>query len=143
MNSLITNAMFTSFVEERKPILHFVYEIIDSKIDFIELKTRKLLDKFRRKEPITHSGTHRSDDNSVLPSMSDLTVDEVENESLFVHFEQMSRSIYLLEKMKMSVREENAFSVMELLNDDKYLTVNDLQMTDILSNKTVLELQAS
>jgi environmental stress-induced protein Ves len=61
-----------------------------------------------------------------------LTIDKVENESLFVHFEQMSRSIYLLEKMKMSVREENAFSVMELLNDDKYLTVNDLQMTEIL-----------
>jgi hypothetical protein len=133
MNSLITNAMFSSYVEERKPILHYVYEIIDSKIDFMELKTRKLLDKFRPKTPETPTASHRSDDNSDLPSMSDLTIDKVENENLFVHFEQMSRSIYLLEKMKMSVREENAFSVMELLNDDKYLTVNDLQMTEILS----------
>ena len=48
----------------------------------------------------------------------------------------MSRSIYLLEKMKMSVREENVFSVMELLNDDKYLTVNDLQMTEILNKSS-------
>lgn len=136
MPSLITNAMFSSYVEERKPILHYVYEIIDSKIDFMELKTRKLLDKFRHKEPEMQTASHRSDDNSDLPSMSDLTIDKVENENLFVHFEQMSRSIYLLEKMKMSVREENAFSVMELLNDDKYLTVNDLQMTEILSNKT-------
>jgi hypothetical protein len=133
MNSLITNAMFNSYVEERKPVLHYVYEIIDSKIDFMELKTRKLLDKFRHKAPETPTASHRSDDNSDLPSMSDLTIDKVENENLFVHFEQMSRSIYLLEKMKMSVREENAFSVMELLNDDKYLTVNDLQMTEILS----------
>ena len=136
MNSLITNAMFSSYVEERKPVLHYVYEIIDSKIDFMELKTRKLLDKFRPKTPETQTASHRSDDNSDLPSMSDLTIDKVENENLFVHFELMSRSIYLLEKMKMSVREENAFSVMELLNDDKYLTVNDLQMTEILSNKT-------
>jgi hypothetical protein len=136
MNSLITNAMFSSYVEERKPILHYVYEIIDSKIDFMELKTRKLLDKFRPKAPENQKASHRSDDSSDLPSMSDLTIDKVENENLFVHFEQMSRSIYLLEKMKMSVREENAFSVMELLNDDKYLTVNDLQMTEILSNKT-------
>jgi hypothetical protein len=136
MNSLITNAMFSSYVEERKPVLHYVYEIIDSKIDFMELKTRKLLDKFRPKPTETQTASHRSDDNSDLPSMSDLTIDKVENENLFVHFELMSRSIYLLEKMKMSVREENAFSVMELLNDDKYLTVNDLQMTEILSNKT-------
>jgi hypothetical protein len=136
MNSLITNAMFSSYVEERKPVLHYVYEIIDSKIDFMELKTRKLLDKFRPKPNETQTASHRSDDNSDLPSMSDLTIDKVENENLFVHFELMSRSIYLLEKMKMSVREENAFSVMELLNDDKYLTVNDLQMTEILSNKT-------
>jgi hypothetical protein len=133
MNSLITNAMFSSYVEERKPILHYVYDIIDSKIDFMELKTRKLLDKFRQKTLETQTASHRSDDNSDLPSMSDLTIDKVENETLFVHFEQMSRSIYLLEKMKMSVREENAFTVMELLNDDKYLTVNDLQMTEILN----------
>ena len=132
MNSLITNAMFSSYVEERKPVLHYVYEIIDSKIDFMELKTRKLLDKFRHKPTETQTASHRSDDNFDLPSMSDLTIDKVENENLFVHFELMSRSIYLLEKMKMSVREENVFSVMELLNDDKYLTVNDLQMTEIL-----------
>ena len=136
MNSLITNAMFSSYVEERKPVLHYVYEIIDSKIDFMELKTRKLLDKFRPKTPETQTASHRSDDNSDLPSMSDLTIDKVENENLFVHFELMSRSIYLLEKMKMSVREENAFSVMELLNDDKYLTVNDLQMTEILNKSS-------
>jgi hypothetical protein len=136
MNGLTTNTMFSAYVEERKSVLQFVYEIIDSKIDFIELKTRRVLDKFRHKGNESLSGAHRSDNTSVLPSMADLTVDKVENEKLFVHFEEMSRSIYLLEKMKLSLREENAFSVMELLNDDKYLTVNDLQMTELLSNKT-------
>ena len=144
MNSLIvTNTMFGSYTEERKSVLQFVYEIIDSKIDFIELKTRKVLDKFRRNTSETSSGMHRSDDSPALPSMSDLTIDQFDNERLFVHFEEMSRSIYLLEKMKLSLRAENAFSVMELLNDDNYLTMNDLQIAEKLSNKNDLELKLS
>ena len=65
MNGLTTTVSLSSWGEQ-KTLKVFVCEIIDSKLDFIELKTRRLLDKFRRKGPNPMQG-HRSDDNNTLP----------------------------------------------------------------------------
>ncbi len=131
MNGLTTAVSLSSWGEQ-KTLKVFVCEIIDSKLDFIELKTRRLLDKFRRKEPIP-MGAHQSDDNRTLPSMADLNVNKAETEQIFVHLENLSRSICILEQMKFSLSEENVRSVMELLDDDKYLTFNDLQLEQVLN----------
>lgn len=133
MNGLVTKSKFGSQLGERVPILEYVYGIIDSKIDFNELKTRRILDQFRS---IEEKGMHVSDKNNGIPSMSDLSIDNTENEQLFVHLESLSRSIYLLEQMKISLNEDNAFAVMQLLNDDNYLKINDVQFCEILKLKT-------
>ena len=104
----------------------------NSKIEFVELRTRKLLEGFGN---TPNEGSHRSDSIAPLPSMTNLSIDHADSEQLFEHFENLSRSIYLLEQMKLSLRDENAFSVMQLLNDDNYLKVNDLQINEILNLK--------
>ena len=78
-------------------------------------------------------GGHKRDENATLPSMADLNVNTADTEQFFVHIENLSRSIYILEQMKFSLREENVHSVMELLDDDKYLTVNELQLEQKLN----------
>jgi hypothetical protein len=135
MNGLTTAVSLSSWGEQ-KTLKAFVCEIIDSKLDFIELKTRRLLDKFRRKEAVV-TGSHRSDENYTLPTMSDIHVNKAETEQIFEHLENLSRSVCILERMKFSLREENLCSVMELLNDDKYLTCNDLQIKKVLDSYTV------
>ena len=65
--------------------------------------------------------------------MSDLHVNKAETEQIFVHLENLSRSVCILEQMKFSLREENVCSIMELLNDDKYMTYNDLQIEQVLN----------
>lgn len=133
MNGLVTKSKFGSQLGERVPILEYVYGIIDSKIDFNELKTRRIIDQFRS---IEEKGMHDSDSNNGIPSMSDISINNTENEQLFVHLESLSRSIYLLEQMKISLNEDNAFAVMQLLNDDNYMKINDVQFGEILNLKS-------
>ena len=132
MNGLTVTSKFSSHLEEQMPILKYVYGIIDSKIEFVELKTRKLLEGFRNNP---NEGSHRSDSIAPLPSMTNLLIDNADSEQLFEHFENLSRSIYLLEQMKLSLSDDNAFSVVHLLNDDNYLKMNDLQINEILKSK--------
>ena len=132
MNGLIAKTQFGTLWGEKMPILDYVYGIIDSKIDFIELKTRRILEKFRT---VKVEGTHRTDSSANLPSMSDLYIDNSVNELLFQHFEKLSRSIYLLEKMKLSLHADNAHFVIQLLNDDNYLNMNEIQFEEILNLK--------
>ncbi len=133
MNGLTTSVSLGSWGEQ-KTLKAFVCEIIDSKLDFIELKTRRLLDKFRRKDAIERvSASHSNDDNCTLPTMADLTVNNADTEQVFEHLENLSRTICILEQMKFSLREENVCSIMELLNDDKYLQFNDSQLNQVLN----------
>lgn len=128
----LTTTVSLSSWGEQKTLKVFVCEIIDSKLDFIELNTRRLLDKFRRKEPSLQD-SHQSDDNRTLPSMADLEVNTDDTEQIFLHLENHSRSICILEQLKFSLSEENVRSVMELLDDDKYLEFNDLQLEQVLN----------
>ena len=131
MNGLTTSVLLSSWGEQ-KTLKAFVCEIIDSKLDFIELKTRRLLDKFRRKDTVVVQ-SQQSDDNCTLPTMAGLHVNRAETEQIFEHLENLSRSICILEQMKFSLREENVCSIMELLNDDKYMQFNELQLEQALN----------
>lgn len=133
MNGRLTTTKFGSMWGDKLPVLEYVYGIIDSKIDYIELRTRNILEKF--KNP-TIGGSHRSDSIESFPSTTDLTVDKLSNDELFEHFERLSQSIYLLGQLKHSLTEDNAFAVIQLLNDDNYLKMNELQLNEILSVKT-------
>lgn len=129
MNGL---SSISSWGGEQKPLLAYVYGAIDSKIDFVELNTRKLLAKFSRKETTQVQGMHRTDAVQNLPSSADLTATYNENDTFFTHLEQLSRTITMLENMKFSLREHNATSIMELLDDDKFMKFDDLALNEAL-----------
>jgi hypothetical protein len=125
MNGLIS---ISSWGGEQKPLLAYVYGAIDSKIDFTELNTRKLLAKLSRKETTQAQGTHRTDAVQTLPSEAEMNSSTNENDCFFTHLEEMSRTITMLENMKFSLREHNAKSIMELLNDDKFKKYDDTEL---------------
>jgi hypothetical protein len=129
MNGL---SSISSWGGEQKPLLAYVYGAIDSKIDFVELNTRKLLAKFSRKETTQVQGMHRTDAVQNLPSSADLNVTNNENDTFFTHLEELSRTITMLENMKFSLREHNATSIMELLDDDKFMEFDDLALNEAL-----------
>jgi hypothetical protein len=127
MNGL---SSISSWGGEQKPLLAYVYGAIDSKIDFVELNTRKLLAKFSRKEaPV--QGEHRTDALQVSPAMADNS----ENDKIFTYLEQLSRTITMLENMKYSLREHNATSIMQLLDDDKFMNFDDSTLNEVLDLK--------
>jgi hypothetical protein len=124
----------SSWGGEQKQLLACVYGAIDSKIDFVELNTRKLLAKFSRKEaPV--QGEHRTDALQVSPSTADLTTTNNENDKIFTYLEQLSRTITMLENMKYSLREHNATSIMQLLDDDKFMDFDDSALNEVLDLK--------
>jgi hypothetical protein len=129
MNGL---SSISSWGGEQKPLLAYVYGAIDSKIDFVELNTRKLLAKFSRKETTQVQGMHRTDAVQNLPSSADLNATSNENDTFFTHLEELSRTITMLENMKFSLREHNATSIMELLDDDKFMKFDDLALNEAL-----------
>jgi hypothetical protein len=129
MNGL---SSISSWGGEQKPLLAYVYGAIDSKIDFVELNTRKLLAKFSRKETTQVQGMHRTDAVQNLPSSADLNAANNENDTFFTHLEELSRTITMLENMKFSLREHNATSIMELLDDDKFMKFDDLALNEAL-----------
>jgi hypothetical protein len=106
---------------EQMPIVEYIYGIIDSKIDFMELKSRKLLENLNTSKGF---GSHQSDSDFARPSTATGSI----TETLFDKVENLSRSMYLLEKIKMSLKHENAFNVISLLENDKYLALNDDQL---------------
>ena len=129
MNGL---SSISSWGGEQKPLMEYVYGAIDSKIDFVELNTRKLLAKLSRKEPAQLQGMHRTDAVQTLPSSADLNLTNNENDSFFTHLEELSRKITMLENMKFSLREHNATSIMQLLDDDKFMKFDDLALNQAL-----------
>jgi hypothetical protein len=129
MNGL---SSISSWGGEQKPLLAYVYGAIDSKIDFVELNTRKLLAKFSRKETTQVQGMHRTDAVQNLPSSADLNANGNENDTFFTHLEELSRTITMLENMKFSLREHNATSIMQLLDDDKFMKFDDLALNEAL-----------
>ena len=129
MNGL---SSISSWGGEQKPLLAYVYGAIDSKIDFVELNTRKLLAKFSRKETTQVQGMHRTDAVQNLPTSADLNAASNENDTFFTHLEELSRTITMLENMKFSLREHNATSIMELLDDDKFMKFDDLALNEAL-----------
>ena len=128
MNGL---SSISSWGGEQKPLMEYVYGAIDSKIDFVELNTRKLLAKFSRKELPVLEGSHRSDALQILPSEADLATSN-ENDKIFSHLEELSRKITVLENMKYSLREHNTTSIMRLLDDDNFMKCDEDALNEAL-----------
>lgn len=129
MNGL---SSISSWEGEQKPLMDYVYGAIDSKIDFVELNTRKLMAKFSRKDIPQIEGSHRTDAVQVLPSMADLARINNENDAIFSHLEELSRKITVLENMKYSLREHNTTSIMRLLDDDNFMKCDEEALNEAL-----------
>lgn len=133
MNGLLAKSKFGSQLGERLPILEYVYGIIDSKIDYVELKARHILDRFKNLETREFSNHYHYLESVKVSEGVSLQSD---NDQIFSHLEYFSRSIYVLEQMKLSLNEDNAFSVIQLLNDDNYLKINESQLGELLNRKS-------
>jgi hypothetical protein len=129
MNGLLATHTRTTW-REATPFLSYVYGIIDYKINSIEYKTRQILDRFRSHDA---EPSHQTDIDLPIPSIPEFQIDKYVNEQLFTHFEELSRSIYLLEQMKLSLNEENAVSIIELLDDDNYMNIADKHIHEMLN----------
>jgi hypothetical protein len=129
MNGL---SSISSWGGEQKPLMEYVYGAIDSKIDFVELNTRKLMAKFSRKELPQLEGSHRTDAIQIQPSMADLNPTQDDSDKIFSHLEELSRKITMLENMKFSLREHNTKSIMKLLDDDKFMNCDEDALNEAL-----------
>jgi hypothetical protein len=90
-----------------------IYEIIDSKIKFMEYKTQQELD--------------------VLFS-SDEIVEKEENEKdkMFATLEKSSKAIKVLHMIKAKIKHcKNFIAVFDLISEDKYLHLSDFQINAI------------
>jgi formyltetrahydrofolate hydrolase len=108
--------------------MDYAYSIINSKLDFIEKKTRTLFVGNSSKRKNSPLSTHHSDEDfEPMATFSELNLQS--SEADFTHFEQVSRTIHLLEELKYSLRQDNAIQVIALLANDDYLnkSVDELQ----------------
>ncbi len=110
------------------PALESVYGIVDSKMMFVEYQTRKLLHWLF---PVEKAGERHTE--TVAPIFSPPTATIGENDPLFERLESLSRSIYWLEQFKLSLRDDNAMKIMELLDNDAYLATSECRMEEILN----------
>ena len=62
--------------------------------------------------------------------MADLTTTSYENDQFFTHLEELSRKITMLENMKYSLREHNATSIMQLLDDDNFMKYDEWALNE-------------
>ncbi len=131
MNSLTMKINSLWELEQPKSIKAYVFSIIDSKIAFIEQRTRQFFADFQLRFSAKASNSFEAKFIQAAPK-TDMIIAEQESENAFQCLEELSRSMYVLERMKFSLNEENALDIMQLLNDDNYLTVNDIQMDQLL-----------
>jgi hypothetical protein len=110
--------------ENQQPLMMAVYSIIDAKIDYIELKTRKFLSKLSKTETL-EAGIYDNENN--MPTMPKISLEKNDAAQVFEELENLSRSITLLENMKFDLNEENAHDMLLLLDDVKITSSNDIQ----------------
>jgi hypothetical protein len=72
----------------------------------------------------------------ILKAISCVSEIIVESEQLFEHFEKLSQSIYVREQFKLISNEENAFTIIQLLNDNNYLNLTEFLLNEVLESKT-------
>ena len=108
-------------------VFESIYGIVDSKMMFVEYQTQKLLNWL---SPVHSIGDNVSDTESPVFGAQRATI--VENDLMFERIENLSRSIYWLEQFKLSLRPDNALEIMDLLENDKFMTVSEPEMEEIL-----------
>jgi hypothetical protein len=109
-------------------------EIIDSRIRFVELQTRRLLyQHFLADTAAVH--------DYQLPPKTGLGDGGMpwheiptsgESSELFDYIESLSRALYVLERIKLSISEHNVGDVLQMLEDQRLLLLNDEELARLL-----------
>ena len=111
--------------DEKAQGFNLIYSLLDSKIDILDKKVRQLMERLKRKHehPTTRLTALEGELNLNVLRDDMSYIGSAAHHQFFSEVENMSRSIYLLEHMKLGLRPENLSDVMFLLEDDKFLTV--------------------
>jgi hypothetical protein len=104
--------------------LRFLGEIIDSKIAFTEFESRKLFT--RPKE-----GGEASSDVAKQPNSA--PVGALALVDFFAYVEKLSKTLRWLEVFKIVMRSDNINLILDLLENDKYLTKPDKEIEVLLN----------
>ena len=119
--------------DEKAQGFNLIYSLIDSKIDILDKKVWQLIERLKRKSENTPVRLAVLEGELSLNLLRDDTgyIGSSAHRQFFSEVENMSRSIYLLEHMKLGLRPENLSDVMFLLEDDKFLTVPEPQVRQL------------
>ncbi len=119
--------------DEKAQGFNLIYSLIDSKIDILDKKVRQLMERLKRKNENSPSRLAVLEDELSLNLLRDDMgyIGSSSHWHFFSEVENMSRSIYLLEHMKLGLRPENLSDVMFMLEDDKFLTVPEPQVRQL------------
>lgn len=124
-----------SFVnkDEKAQGLNLIYSLIDSKIDIIDRKVRRIIESLKSKNEKKHHSLSALEDELNLNLLQDemTYIGASSPIRFFSEVENMSRSIYLLERMKLDLSPDNLTDVMFLLEDDKFLTLPEHQLRKV------------
>lgn len=121
--------------DEKAHGFNLIYSLIDSKIDILDKKVRQLMERLKRKNEISFPRfvalENELNKNFLREDVCHIGLSA--HRHFFSEVENMSRSIYLLEHMKLGLRPENLSDVMFLLEDDKFLTVPEPHVRQLFS----------
>ena len=110
-----------------EPIVEHLYEIIDSKIQFIEYRTNEFLNAYLNEEAAGEPVSDYDVDN-----MHGISISSSDNEYIFSQIEMSSKSIHRLLQFKSVLTQQNALLILELLTDNKYMDCTDFQIHEIM-----------
>lgn len=123
--------------DEKTQGLNLIYSLIDSKIDIIDKKVRRIIEGLKRKnENSNHRLSSLQDELNLNVLRDDMNyIGSSSHARFFSEVESMSRSIYILEHMKLDLCPDNLSDVMFLLEDDKYLTLPEQQLRQLFRRR--------
>jgi hypothetical protein len=104
--------------------LQYLGEIIDSKIAFTEFESRKLFTTPKQ-------GGEAASDRAKQPDSAPVGASALFD--FFAYLEKLSKTLRWLEVFKIVMRSDNIALILDLLDNDKYLTKPDKEIEGLLN----------
>lgn len=106
-------------------IVEHLLGIIDTKLQFIEYYTAKILNAIVDEPDETAA--------QEFPALPEVDIEKMEHNNVIDHIEAYSRTTYLLLFIRANLHEKNASTVFDLLAENKYLNYSGKELEKKLS----------
>lgn len=118
------------------PLTQQVFSILDSRIQFIDFQVQRYFKHCTSQE----KSTDNSPSNYCGPSDVLQVVDDYEQ--LLIYTEELQQDLKRLQTLKAWLKEETVQYILDLLTNNKYLTIPDDQLDYFLRQKALLQYRA-